>query len=214
MSKYCGNCGKKLDNTAKVCGNCGMPLEPVKNKSIFIPGVNSSYFEKKTKIKRIVKTFIFFLASIVVMITICTITSNFVGYKGTIRKIMNAYEKFDLKKIISLSSEFYYYVDDENYVEKYFGDTISDDLETFENLVGHDYKLTYEIIDNYKLPVYKYDDLLDTISNYDDFDSNVISDVMIVEINATAKGNDSSLTIELKIMLTKENGSWKLLYLQ
>lgn len=27
MSKFCGNCGAKLEDDARVCGNCGTPLD-------------------------------------------------------------------------------------------------------------------------------------------------------------------------------------------
>ena len=27
MAKFCGNCGKPMEDHAKVCGNCGTPLE-------------------------------------------------------------------------------------------------------------------------------------------------------------------------------------------
>ena len=27
MAKFCGNCGRPMEDNAKVCGNCGTPLE-------------------------------------------------------------------------------------------------------------------------------------------------------------------------------------------
>lgn len=153
--------------------------------------------------------------SIVVVIAIIAINiiSGFVGYKGAVRKIMNAYEDYDLNTIVSMSSELYYCMDNENYADDYFGNIISNDLGNFENQVGHKYKLTYEITDNYVMPEHKYQNLLDTLSYYDEFDSDIISKVMVVELDVTAREGRDNLTIHLELTLTKENGSWKLLYM-
>ena len=28
MAKFCGNCGAKMNDSAKVCGQCGTPVDP------------------------------------------------------------------------------------------------------------------------------------------------------------------------------------------
>lgn len=214
MSKFCGNCGTQLDDSAKVCGNCGTPLETNTATNATIPGISYVDPERKAKMKKKVKLFASLAVIVVVAVIAINIISGFVGYKGAVRKIMNAYEDYDLNTIVSMSSELYYFMDDESYADDYFGDIISNDLDSFENQVGHKYKLTYEITDSYKMSDHKYEDLLDTLSYYGDFDADIISKVMIVEVDVTAKEGRDSMTIELKLTLTKEDGSWKLLYLQ
>lgn len=213
MAKFCGNCGAKLDDSAKVCGNCGIHLENNKITNASIPGVSYVDPEQKAKMRKKIKLFAVLAVGIIIAIITINIVSGFVGYKGAVRKIMNAYEEYDLNTIVSMSSDFYYFMDDESYAEDYFADIISDDLDNFEEQVGHKYKLNYEITDTYEMSEHKYEDLLDTLSYFGDFDADIITKVMIVEIEVTAKDGKDSMTMELQLTLTKEDGSWKLLYM-
>lgn len=213
MSKFCGNCGAQLNDTAKVCGNCGIPLETSASINASIPSIGYVDPEKKAKMKKTVKLFASLGVIVIVAIIAINIILGFVGYKGVVRKIMNAYEDYDLNTIVSMSSELYSFMDDKNYADDYFGDIISNKLNNFENQVGHKYKFSYEITDSYEMSEYKYKNLLDRLSYYEDFDSDIISKVMIVEVDVTAKEGNDSMTIKLKLTLTKENGSWKLLYM-
>ena len=43
---------------------------------------------------------------------------KFTGYNGLLRKVMKAYETYDIEKLVSLSSNIYYY-GEENYGEDY-----------------------------------------------------------------------------------------------
>lgn len=213
MSKFCGNCGTRLEDTAKVCGNCGTILETNKTTNVSIPGISYVDPEKKAKTKKNVKLFTSLIVVIFIAIITCDIVSGFVGYKGVVRKIMNAYEDYDLNTLVSMSSELYAYMDDENYADDYFGDFIASDLNDYETMIGHKYKLSYEITDSYELSEHKYEDLLDTLSYYGDFDSDIISKVMIVEVDVTVKEGNQSMTTKLQLTLTKEDDAWKLLYL-
>ncbi len=198
MSKFCGNCGTKLSDKENKCSNCGTSFD-----------VNPK-LEKKAKIKRKFKLFVSLIVILVLAIFSVKISSGFIGYKGTVRKIMNAYENYDVDNIISMTSEIYYCMDDQNYVENYFADFIYKDFDNFENQVGHKYKISYEIIDSYEMSVHKYEALLDELSGYIDFDADIITKVMVVDIAVTAKEGKESFTRDLQLTLSKENKSWKL----
>ena len=64
---------------------------------------------------------------------------KFTGYNGLLRKVMKAYETYDIEKLVSLSSNIYYY-GEENYGEDYFESKVGETLEFFETSVGHNYK--------------------------------------------------------------------------
>ncbi len=213
MARFCGNCGSAVDDNAKVCGSCGTPLEANNKVVSKIPGVQYIDPEKKAKTAKKVKTFFGLAALIIVAVIVFNIVSGFVGYKGAVRKIMNAYEDYDIDTIVSMSSDYYYCMTDENYVEEYFGDIISEDLDDFEEYSGHNYKFSYEITDSYKMAEHKLDDLLDSLSYYEEFDADIIDKVMVVEIEVVAKSKNNNYTKDLTLTLTKESGSWKLLYL-
>lgn len=213
MSKFCGNCGTQLDDNAKVCGNCGKPLEMQEVNSSKIPGVNYSDPEKQAKVKKNVKAVSILAVIVIIAIIAIKIISGFVGYNGAVRKIMKAYEKYDVDAIASISSGLYDCFENEDYVGNYFENIISNDFDRFEENIGHNYKLDYEITDKYEMPKYKYEDLLDELSSYEDFDADVISKIMVVEVTVTAKEKDDTMTKQLELILTKEKGKWKILYM-
>lgn len=213
MSKFCGNCGSAVDDNAKVCGNCETPLS-TNNKIVSkIPGVQYENPEKKAKATKKIKIILGLAVLAIVAVIVFNIVSGFVGYKGAVHNIMNAYKDYDIDTIVSMSSDYYYCMTDENYVEKYFGDIISEDLDDFEENSGHNYKFSYEITDSYKMAEHKLDDLLDSLSSYEEFDADIIEKVMVIEIEVTAKSKRNTYNKDLTLTLTKENGSWKLLYL-
>lgn len=211
MSKFCGNCGTKLDDTAKVCGNCGTPLE-IEKPVVSTPEFKYVDPEKQAKTKKKIKLFAGLAVIVIIAIIAVNIISGFVGYKGAVRKIMKAYEDYDLEEIVSLSSDLYYFMDNDSYAESYFAQIITNGLDTLEANAGHKYKFSYEITDSYKMSDHKYENLLDSLANYGDFDPDIIEKVLIVELELTADGNVTSTT-HLTLTLTKEDGSWKLLYM-
>lgn len=213
MAKFCGKCGAKWNDEAKVCGQCGMLLEMNRAAAPAVAGFGYVDPEEQTRRRKKVRTFVGFAVVVVVVIVVAKIALGFVGYKGTVRKIMNAYEDYDLDAIASISSEVYYFMGDDSYADDYFGSVISNDLDLFEEEVGYDYKLTYEITDSYDMNKRNYDELIDGLSFYSDFDADIIEKVKVVEVEVTAKDGGDDVTMELKLTLTKENGSWKLLYI-
>lgn len=210
MSNFCGNCGTQLADGARVCGQCGVPVPGSSTAAAF----RYEDPERKAKTKKIIKLVAVLAVVVVIAIVIVNIVSGFVGYKGAVRKVMNAYKDYDLNTIVSMSSDLYFCMSDEDYAEDYFGSAISNDLDYFEDQVGHKYKLSYEITDHYDMSEHKYQNLLDTLSQYEDFDADIISKVMVVEMDVTAKEGRGTATLKLKLTLTKEDGDWKLLYIQ
>lgn len=210
MSKYCGNCGAKLDDNAKVCGQCGTPVDGVPAK---IPGIKIVDPEKQKKVKKTAKLIIGLIVVVVVAVIAVNIISSFTGHNGLLRKVMNAYEDYDIDTLVSLSSDMYYY-GEEDWVEYYFENSVGSDLDYFESYVGHNYKLNYEVQEVYTLSGRKIDALLDTIeSSIPDFDISTISQVEVADVEVTAKEDDSTVSISVQVTMTKEDGTWKLLYI-
>lgn len=210
MAKFCGNCGAKLDEDAKVCGQCGTPLDGVSTK---IPGLKIVDPEKQKKMKKRVKLCFGLIAIILIAVVAVNIASNFMGYKGLLRKVMAAYKGYDIDTLVSLSSDMYYY-GDEDFVDYYFTYNVGEDLDSFESSVGHNYSLTYKVDETYTLSDRKLDTLLDAIeSTYSDFHVSTIKKVVVAEITVTAKQGSKSVNQNLQITMTKEGGSWKLLYI-
>lgn len=210
MSKYCGNCGAELDDSAKVCGQCGTPVEDVSTK---IPRVKIVVPEKQKKVKKIVKLIIGLIVVILVAVITVAIILNFTGYKGLLRKAMNAYADYDINTLVSLSSDVYYY-GDEDWVEYYFENSVGSVLDSFESTVGHSFNFSYEINEIYDMSKRNKDELINEIENtYPDFDINLIKEVVVVDLTVTATKNKESASRDVNVIMTKENVTWKILYI-
>lgn len=210
MAKFCGNCGAKLDDEAKVCGQCGTPLD---GASTNISGLKVVDPEKQKKVKKTLKLVAILAALVVVAVVALNIASKYTGYNGLLRKVMNAYEDYDIDTLVSLSSDMYYY-GYEDFVEYYFEYNVGEDLDAFESSVGHSYKLSYEVNETYTLSDRKLSELLNNIeSTYSDFDVSVMSKVVVADVTVTAKQGNKLASRSITVTMTKENGSWKLLYI-
>jgi len=127
---------------------------------------------------------------------------------------MTAYKEYDIGTLIYLSSDMYFY-GEEDWVEYYFEYNVGDDLDSFESSVGHSYKLTYEVNEIYTVSDRKLDDMLDQIEySYVDFDIGMIEKVVIADLTVTAKQGSKSVSRDVNIVMSKENGSWRLLYIE
>lgn len=212
MAKFCGNCGAKLDDDAKVCGQCGTPLE---NTQLNTPIFKQTDPEKEKKIKKIVKIALALIALIIVVRVVIGITSRYTGHNGLLRKVMAAYEDYDIDTLVSLSSDLYYCGKDPDadWAEHYFENIVGDHLEYFESSVGHSYKLSYKVNETYPLPERKFSEMLDEIeSTHPDFDSE-IKKIVVADLELTAKQGNKSKSTDLKVIMAKEDGKWKLLYI-
>lgn len=210
MARFCGNCGAQIDENAKVCGQCGTPVED----STKTPPVKIIDPEKKKKNKKIFKIVIALALVVAASIAVINVASHFTGYNGLLRKVMAAYEEYDIDTLASLSSDIYYYGEDD-YVESYFENSIGSVLDSFESSVGHSYQFFYEVNETYIMSERKAKEALDGIEYaYPDFDVSIIEKMVVSDITVIAKQGNESIEKELNITMSKENGTWKLLYIE
>ena len=211
MAKFCGNCGTQLEDNAKICGQCGTPLDGASTK---IPGLKVVDSEKQKKLKKMGKRIVALVALVIVAVIAFNVVAQYTGANGLLRKVMSAYKEYDIDTLISLSSDMYFY-GEEDWVEYYFEYNVGDDLDSFESSVGHSYKLTYEVNEIYTVSDRKLDDMLDQIEyTYADFDIGVIEKIVITDLTVTAKQGSKSVSRDMNIVMSKENGSWRLLYIE
>lgn len=210
MAKFCGNCGTPLDIDSKICKNCGATLDD-SLVSAAEPIITDS---KEQKIKKKIKKTAILIAFIFVTLIVFTVVSQYTGYNGLIRKTMVAYENYDIDTLISLSSEMYFY-GEEDWVENYFKNNVGEDLDSYERSVGHSYKLTYQTNETYTVSARKLDNMLTQIKNsYTDFDTDIIKKIAVADLTVTAKQGDKSVSQDISIVMSKENNLWKLLYIE
>lgn len=207
MTRFCGNCGAPLDDDARVCGQCGTPIGGGKGFKVVNPA-------KKKRIIKKIKLLITLLIIAALAFGGVKVALNFTGANGLVRKTMTAYGKYDINTLVSISSDMYYYCEDENYVDGYFENSVGYNIDSIETSVGHNYKLTYEIEEIYELSQRKFEEMKKDINEWvPDFDTNVISKIKIARLKVTAKQDDKSVSKDVTITMTKEGKEWKLLYL-
>lgn len=212
MAKFCGNCGAQMDDNAAVCGYCGVGLDncsssPVKTFKVDDP-------EKKKKIKKYATIGASVVAVIVVLSILISTISNFTGYKGCLRKTMKAFEKSDTAAFTKIATGMIDELDDDDadyYIEnvmEYYVNQVKDD---FEDRVGHNYKLSYKVDEYFELEGRKFDDYIELLEDsYEDF-SISIDKIEVAEVTVTAKKGKKSRETQIQVVMSKENGSWKLL---
>ena len=210
MAGFCGNCGAKLDEGQRVCGQCGTPVEG----AMKTPVIRVDNPEKKKKSKRRFKAVTAIIVVVLIGVIAVNVVLKFTGYNGLLRKVMKAYEAYDIEKLVSLSSNIYYY-GEENYGEDYFESKVGETLEFFETSVGHNYKISYEINETYKMSNRSINETLDQIEyKYSNFDISSIEEIVVCDLNVTAKQDSKSQNKAISIFMSKEEGKWKLFYIQ
>ena len=209
MAKFCGNCGAKMEDDDKVCGQCGAPVDR-ETKTSLVKIINK---ERKKKNKKIIILIIALILVVVVVAAAINVAIKFTGANGLLRKVMSAYEEYDIDTLVSLSSEIYYYGEDD-YVETYFKNIVGATLNLFESSIGHDCQISYEINEIYAMSERNKEETLEEIKNtYPDFDVSIINEIVVSNITVIAKKDGASVEEKLKIIMSKEEGAWKLLYI-
>lgn len=212
MARFCGNCGAQLEDDARVCGQCGTPIDENTGN---VPGLKVIDPEQKMKMMKKVKGGIALAIVVVAVIAVIKIISGFTGTNGLVRKVMTAYKKYDIDTIVSFSSDIYYYNDYEDYVDEYFEYAVGKNIDSFESSVGHSYKMSYEVEEIYDLSQRKQDEILKNIEDmHPDFDVDIISKIAVADVKVTAKQGSKTVSKTVKITMSKEGSTWKLLYIE
>lgn len=209
MSKFCGNCGAQMEDSAKVCGYCGTALE----------SANSVTFkyedpEKKAKIKSIAKKVSVVVIAIVVISIIGSVISSFVGYRGAVRKFMNAYKNENVDALVDMTCSFMQEDEFGEIVMSKYEYKLENDFDSFDLYFDSKYSISYEIINASKLSERKTKSMMEQLAysgilSEDDVD--LVQNIMNVKISITAKHGSDSRTTSKTIYLVKEKKGWNLL---
>ena len=209
MSKYCGNCGAKMDDDARVCGNCGTPFAEMEIHSdspkIKIPKPSKMTPERKNKVKKgIIAIGVIAILVIVAIVTINIISDN-TGYKGTLKKAINAFADYDMETLMSVTSDIEYMnIDMEDSLSK----EVSQKLDSYESAVGRDIKISYKIMDSYKLSDRKFSEFTQYVENNYKYDCSDISQIIKVDLQLEVKGNQKTKTDSISLYLINERNKW------
>ncbi|WP_290092139.1 zinc ribbon domain-containing protein [uncultured Dubosiella sp.] len=204
MAKFCGNCGAKMNDSAKVCGQCGTPVDPDFKK-------NNTSREKK-KFPKWVKWVVLVLVLVVGgAIAFKVFSGN--GYDHIVKEVVEVYETGDVDALMNDSSMLYM-EDGGDEPEEYLVKTIDNQMDKMEEELGRNYVLTYEVEEEYTLPQRQVRKLQDMFEAGDvDYDVDNLEDIKVIDLVITGDSGDDTYDIEQSIIVIKENGKWKFLLL-
>lgn len=212
MAKFCGNCGAQQEDNARVCGYCGTPLAasapPAAGAEATFTPVDP---QKKARIMTFVKIGIAVVAVVVAAVLAWNIVSAFTGYRGMVRKFYRAVEAYDIDTLTELTSDLTIALagdPDDEAIYELLSDNVSDMLDTYEEEVGHDLEIDYEITETYELSERRLEELLDELEYYD-LDTSTIDDFLMVEASLTLSGSRREMTTTDELLLVKEDGEWR-----
>lgn len=210
MARYCGNCGAMLDDDARVCGWCGTPVDGA-DAGFRAPKPENPEAKKKTK--KLVIGILVAVVLIAAAIAALKIVTQYTGYRGFTRKVMAEFVDYDIEELVDMSSDIFFFSDDDDWTEFYFENQVGPKLDQLEEKVGHSYHTSYKIKDAYVVSERKMDDILDQAISDSDFDPESITKIAISEVVLTAKQGKTSYNQNIEIIMTKEDGQWRLLYI-
>ncbi len=209
MARFCSNCGSPMNDGDRVCGNCGMPVEEISD-------VGSAVLSQAQKGKYIALLVGIAICLLVAVMIVVNVIGNFVGYKGSIRKMVRALQDYDMESLTSLASS----IGDEMYTFSGYSDVsdayqsaVSEILDGYEDNVGIIKKIDYKISEATEFSDRRVEEIKNHLIDSYNIDTNNIDKIMNIEIVLTVKGSKKSASYNVSTLyLIKESGKWKIYY--
>lgn len=220
MAKFCGNCGTQMPDDARVCGNCGTPFagaapsytRPAAQATAV--GADDNSPAKREKNKKLGMLICAGVAVVVLLSILIGVIAGNSGYKGTVKKFVNAIEEYDITSLEEMTSStytvLYDFLDSDADVGALWEDELEDVTAEFDKYLGTEYKLNYEIVSAYDASTYRMDQLLEIYYDMDGFNPSTIEEMKIVNLTITAKGKKIERVKRVELVLSKEDGKWKI----
>lgn len=207
--KFCANCGALVEDAANVCGVCGAPVTATAKTVTSISAMDP---EKRAKVKKYTILGGIAAAAVAVLIIAIVLIVKFTGYRGLLRKTLNAYEDYDLSALVEITSEAR--LKNTNHPETYYKNIVGSELSYFEGKLGHGYDLSFETQEVYEVEKRSREVMEEQIRyDFPEYDLAAVDEIMCAEIQITAERNERTCSRILTVTMVKENGNWALLYM-
>lgn len=223
MSKFCNYCGTQLEDSATFCANCGAQLEtkseapkkasapqstPTSNVQLEAPLKGGNFIaDNKNKLIGVG------IAAVVVII-IFTVVSSIIsgwGYKGPIKNYYKAISKESGKAYLKTMPEFI--IEGDDLEEDDADDKMEQTLDYYQDIVGKNPKLSYEILTKTEIPEKTLESYAESYNEeYEEEldDECEITEGYVVLIKVTAKGSRDKKEFYATHRVIKIDGDWYL----
>lgn len=143
---------------------------------------------------------------------------QFVGKSGvnkTLDAYMEAFESKEYNAVTDLLSSYYsaLKLSDVSIADniKYFNKVIDNAHANFENNLGEDYILSYEVTSQDNMSAKEFDAMVNALSFGVYNAKDIITEATRVEVTITAEKDDNEMTHVISLLLTKEEDEWFIL---
>ncbi len=217
MSKFCGNCGTMMDDSAVICGNCGSALPETQapaKKANPLSGVVDGV--KNGNKSNLIKVGIAVVALVVVIVLISSLFSG--GSDKIIKKFIKAYDKENPEAIVKIVAP--YIVDLADKAHEDLEDAFEEEIEEFydymeEELDTDKFSIKYKIEEKEEWDKDDLEDYVDEMKYglefYDiDFDDDKLTKGYEYEVAVTVKGGGDDEKVDLFVTVVKYDGKWYL----
>lgn len=211
MSKFCENCGSELKDTDKQCPNCGAAVvETTTKKDVKENPTNTTNTEKvNTNGEKNKKTYALIggiaAAVVIVLILIIALMSSANSYKKPLDNLFAGIQKANSKTFLKAFPE----VMRDDMEDSFDNDDLEELLESFEDEVGKNVKISYKVLDKEKIDKDDLEDLQDSLEDEYGSKKTKITKGYKLTIKITIKGKDDSDTSpSMDINVYKIGGKW------
>ena len=219
MAKFCGRCGKQLEDNAAFCDGCGASLEAPKSAGETVENVLTTVKEKatgfvdmvseKTKLDK-KKLFLFSGIGLSVIALIIILLVVLTGPKATVRSFMNGIKNDDAEKVVDCMPKFLWDDDEDEKEDKI--DSVQRTLNYLD--IKNCDKFKYEIKSVDKLTKREKSDFQDLLELYEDystsnFKAKHVTDFREVKVKVTYTYDGDKDTMIINLILVKYKGAWK-----
>ena len=234
----CGNCGERLEPSARFCGKCGavVTMTPELNADDSAAGMIDSIENKKADKKNTIVGISFVV--VICLIGVLIFGRSF-GVNASVKSYMKAFEAKDSEAMYSMASDYtkqyfcayftkypsytdvtYYFGNDftQEEVIKYvdglyseeFKKSAEDFFDDFDRRLGSDYKISYKITETESVDS-------ETLSEFNKEVHEVTKTVTytgmkLVEVEVTGKSKDETYSKTMTLILSHEGMKWKVLF--
>lgn len=223
--KFCGNCGATMNSDAVVCGVCGTPfgggtLASENDTDNRTNDIASPLTPQQEKIKKGIMFGAIGVGGLIVLIIVINILSAIFtgGYKKAVKYAVDGFNDRNFDKYLSGISKIAVQStlddnDEEDLADKW-KDTVDDVVDSwedgYEEKIGKNPELTYEIKDVEDLSNYKKNALIKYIEKqYKDYDEDNITDIKVVSVKLRIEGSkDDRILSAGKLYVIKADGEW------
>jgi flagellar basal body-associated protein FliL len=179
-----------------------------------VDGLVNRYKTHKKKRRKVALIIVAAVLLLVIVVSLIVFFVNKMSYRSTVDDFMEAYIAKDSSAILDMSSSYYSAKKQYNIsiVEtvNYYNKIVTNAHANFKANLGDNYEISYEITSTDKMRNEEFESMIQSLTFGAYNPAKIITEALRVEITITAEA-EASLTHVITLLLTNEEGEWRVL---